>query len=304
MIKYIDKYDGTSCSFCPNSNNLIGCSFSENFCFLGKGRVLLLNYSSSKLIPIKQYNFEKCISCIEFNKNNNPIIYSGDIEGKLVIINYKNNILFNKKIHLGNITSIKTEKLNNNLLFTASSDKTSKIIDINNFTEIYQIKNIFKKEITSISLDHKIPNILSLSSNDGLTILFDIRNRQKPIKCFQFNNPIMSTDFSYYDSNFLIGESNGSISLYDLRNYNNNAIQNYIGHSLANKMIKFSPFKKNIFGSCGYDMNINIWDISISVPLRTYKHHTEFVTGIDFGQKNKMISISFDKSFCFFDLDI
>ena len=58
----------------------------------------------------------------------------------------------------------------------------------------------------------------------------------------------MSTDFSYYDSNFLIEELNHSISLYDLRNYTNNAIQNYIGHNLANKMIKFSQIIKNSFG--------------------------------------------------------
>ena len=51
-------------------------------------------------------------------------------------------------------------------------------------------------------------------------------------------------------------------------------------------------------------MNINLWDTRYSIPMKSYKHHTEFVTGIDFSNFNQNIlsSISFDKSIDIFNV--
>ena len=38
-------------------------------------------------------------------------------------------------------------------------------------------------------------------------------------------------------------------------------------------------------------MNINLWDTRYSIPMKSYKHHTEFVTGIDFSNFNQNIII-------------
>ena len=309
IIKYIDNFDGTSCNFSFLSPNIIGASYAENFGVVGKGKIVLLKYNEKELIPIKEKYFDKGINCIKFSRINNNTIYGGDIEGKLIILNYSNNSfeqdkLIINKIHQSEITSLNTGKMNKNLLLSTSSDNTAKIIDINNNKLFLNIQNFFKRGITSSSIDNKTSNIISLSSNDGFVLIFDLRDISKPIKCFSFNNPTMAIDFNYFDSTFSIGESNGIITLYDLRKSDNNPLTTLTGHILANKEIKFSPFNKNILFSCGYDMNINIWDVQYSTPLNTFKHHTEFVTGIDIStlEQNTISSISFDKSLDIFKI--
>ena len=313
IIKYIDNFDGTSCNFSDLSPNIIAASFSENFGIAGKGKIVLLQYDNKMLNPLlkplKEKYFDKGINCLKFSRIKINLIHAGDMEGKLIFLDFSNNnleqdkIIINK-IHQSEITSLNIGKINKNLLLSTSTDNSAKLIDLNNNKLILNIQNFFKKGITSNSIDPKTANIISLSSNDGFVLLFDIRNIAKPIKCFSFNNPIMTTDFNYYDSTFTIGESNGIITLYDLRKSNNNPLITLTGHQLANKEIKFSPFHKNILCSCGYDMNINLWNVEYSTPIKTFKHHTEFVTGIDFSpfEPNILSSISFDKCLDIFNV--
>ena len=309
IIKYTDNFDGTSCNFSFLSSNIIGASFVENFGIVGKGKIVLLKFDNQNISLFKEKYFDKGINCIKFNKIYDNIIYGGDFEGKLIIINYSNYIndkdkVTMTKIHQGEITSINLGNIQKNILISTSIDNSAKIFDINNKHLIKSLDNYFKKGITSNSIDYKSPNIISLSSNDGFVLIFDIRDSTKPIKCFSFNNPIMTADFNHYDPLFVIGESNGMISLYDLRKSNNSPLITFTGHKLANKEIKFSPFQKDILCSCGYDMNINVWDIKNSIPIKTFKHHTEFVTGIDFSpiQPNILSSISFDKTLDIFKI--
>lgn len=308
ILKYTDYFDGTACNFSYISNNIIGGSFSDNFGFVGKGKLVLFKYDINCLKPLKEIYFERGINCIKFNRINDNIIHVGDVEGKLIMINYNNignEIISLNKIHQSEITSLNTGKISKNLLLTTSSDNTSKLIDLNNNKLLININNFSKKGFTSSSFDYKTPNIISLSTNDGNVLFFDIRNSTKPIKCLTFNNPIMTIDFNHYDSSFAIGESNGIVDLFDLRNDKNVPISVLSGHQLAVKEIKFSPFNQNILSSCGYDMNIYLWDVKYSLPVKSYKHHTEFVTGIDFSNFNPNIlsSISFDKTIDVFSIN-
>ena len=309
IIKYIDNFDGTSCNFSYLSPNLIGASFVENFGIVGKGKIILLKKDNNCLYPFKEKYFNKGINCIKFNRINNNILHAGDMEGKLILLNYSNNSMNEDKIiiqklHQDEITSLNIGKINKNMLLSTSMDNSAKLFDINSNKLVLTIQNYFKKGITYNSMDYKNPNIISLCSNDGFVLLFDIRDIKKPIKCFSFNNPIMTTDFNYYDASFIIGESNGIITLYDLRQSNNNPLITFIGHQLANKEIKFSPFNQNIICSCGYDMNIFLWDVKYSTPIKVFKHHTEFVTGIDFSplEPSTLASISFDKTLDIFKI--
>lgn len=305
IIKYADNFDGTSCNFSYLSPNILGGSFAENFSIVGRGKIVLLKLTQKSLIPFKEFYFDKAINTFIFNRINNYVIYAGDIEGKLIFINYsdnnelskKDNIMSNK-IHFGDITSLNTGKIAKHLLITTSMDNSSKIIDINKNITISNIQNFSKKGFTSSSFDYKSPNIISLNTNDGFSLFFDIRNNSKPIKCFIFNNPILTSDFNHFDSTFVVGESNGIINLYDLRRDSNSPLNTLTGHQLAVKEIKFSPLNKNILCSCGYDMNIHLWNSQYSLPFKTFKHHTEFVTGIDFSsfEPNVISSISFDKT--------
>ena len=307
ILKYLDNFDGTSCNFSYLSPNIIGGSFSENFGIVGKGKIVLLKYDNVNLKPFKEMYFEKGINCLKFNRVNDNIIHVGDVEGKLITINYNNQIkeeIFSNKIYQAEITSLNTGKISNNLILSTSLDNTSKLIDLNNNKIVLNIQNYSKKGFTSNSIDYKTPNIISLSTNDGTVLLFDIKNCVKPIKCLISNNPILSMDFNPFNATFAVGESNGIINIYDLRNDKNIPISTLTGHQLAVKEIKFSPFQQNLLCSCGFDMNINLWDVQYSLPIKCYKHHTEFVTGIDFSNYNQNIisSISFDKTLDIFSI--
>ena len=310
ILKYKDNFDGTSSNFSYLSNNIIGGSFSENFGIVGKGKIVLLKYDEYSLKPLKEMYFEKGINCIKFNRLNENIIHAGDFAGNLIMINYNYNSLEKEKInsnkiHQNEITSLNTGKISKNLLLSTSSDNSSKLIDLNNNKIVLNIQNISKKGFTYSSIDYKTSNIISLSTNDGTVLFFDIRDCNKPIKCLTFNNSILTIDFNYYNSLFSVGESNGIIDIYDLRNDKNIPITVLNGHQLAVKQLKFSPFNQNILCSCGYDMNIYLWDIKFSLPVKSYKHHSEFVTGIDFSNFNPNIlsSISFDKSLDIFNIN-
>ena len=307
ILKYLDNFDGTSCNFSCLSPNIIGGSFSENFGIVGKGKIVLLKYDNVNLKPFKEMYFEKGINCLKFNRVNDNIIHVGDVEGKLITINYNNQIkeeIFSNKIYQAEITSLNIGKISNNLLLSTSLDNSSKLIDLNNNKIVLNIQNYSKKGFTSNSIDYKTPNIISLSTNDGTVLLFDIKNCVKPIKCLISNNPILSMDFNPFNATFAVGESNGIINIYDLRNDKNIPISTLTGHQLAVKEIKFSPFQQNLLCSCGFDMNINLWDVQYSLPIKCYKHHTEFVTGIDFSNYNQNIisSISFDKTLDIFSI--
>ena len=288
IIKYIDNFDGTSCNFSYISPDILGGSFSENFGIVGKGKIVLLKYEINLLKPFKEIYFEKGIKCFKFDRINNNVIHAGDVEGKLITINCNyNNIkddIFVNKIFQGEITSLNIGKISKNLLLSTSTDNSAKLIDLNNNKLLLNIQNYSKKGFTYNSIDYKTPNLISLSTNDG--------------------NPILSIDFNHYNASFAIGQSNGIIEIYDLRNDKNIPVSTLTGHQLAIKELKFSPFKENILCSCGYDMNINLWDIQYSIPIKSYNHHTEFVTGIDFSNFNQNIlsSISFDKSLDIFNI--
>ena len=307
ILKYLDNFDGTSCNFSYLSPNIIGGSFSENFGIVGKGKIVLLKYDNVNLKPFKEMYFEKGINCLKFNRVNDGVVHVGDVEGKLITINYNNQIkdeIYSNKIYQAEITSLNIGKISNNLLLSTSLDNSSKLIDLNNNKIVLNIQNYSKKGFTSNSIDYKTPNIISLSTNDGTVLLFDIKNCVKPIKCLISNNPILSMDFNPFNATFAVGESNGIINIYDLRNDKNIPISTLTGHQLAVKEIKFSPFQQNLLCSCGFDMNINLWDVQYSLPIKCYKHHTEFVTGIDFSNYNQNIisSISFDKTLDIFSI--
>ena len=308
IIKYVDNFDGTCCNFSYISPDILGGSFSENFGIVGKGKIVILKYEMNLLKPLKEIYLDRGINCFKFNRINNNIIHIGDFEGKLITINYnynngQDNILTNK-IFQSEITSLNIGKIYKNLLLAASTDNSAKLIDLKENKFLLNIQNYSKKGFTSNSIDYKTRNLISLSTNDGIVLFFDIRNNTKPIKCLLFNNPIMSIDFNHFNASFAVGESNGIIDIYDLRNDKNIPISTLMGHQLAIKELKFSPFKENILCSCGYDMNINLWDTRYSIPMKSYKHHTEFVTGIDFSNFNQNIlsSISFDKSIDIFNV--
>lgn len=61
------------------------------------------------------------------------------------------------------------------------------------------------------------------------------------------------------------------------------------GHSFAVRRLRCSPHSSSTILSCGYDMNICLWNIQKPDDnlIQRYDHHTEFVFGIDFDLFNE-----------------
>ena len=307
MLKFQNEFQGTSCKFSYLNNNIIACGTSEFYGIIGRGKLSLFYFDNYKLNYIKNFkNFytENSIFDIEFNKINQNLIFIALGNGILNIYNLNNlnlNSLKKYKLHNCEIFSINFNHKFNNILASSSTDKTLKLTDINYGKIINNF--IFNNIIYSNCWHNNFNNLIACSFSKECKI-FDIKI-QKEI--FNFNNKnfeIMTCDFNKFnDYYFLFGTSNGIIYLYDIRNINK-PVFIYKNHKLNVKKIICSPFEKNIFLSCSYDMNINLWDINNSNPLKIFKHHTEFVNDINFNifNKNIICSTSFDNSLCIFNI--
>ena len=308
MLKINNEFQGTSCKFSYLNNNIIACGTSEFYGIIGRGKLSLFYYDNYNLKYIKNFkNFytENSIFDIEFNKINKNLIFIALGNGNLNIYNFnnKNNLNPFKKIKLHNneIFSINFNNKFNNILASSSTDKTLKITDINNGKIINNF--IFNNIIYSNCWHNNYNNLIACSFSKECKI-FDIKIQKEIFNFNNNNNEIMTCDFNkinnYY---FLFGNSNGLIYLFDIRN-NIKPVFIYNNHKLNVKKVIFSPFDENIFLSCSYDMNINLWNINNSFPLKIYKHHNEFVNDINFNLFNKKIvcSTSFDNSLCIFNI--
>lgn len=54
-----------------------------------------------------------------------------------------------------------------------------------------------------------------------------------------------------------------------------------VGHDYAVRKVLFSPHVPSDLLSCSYDLSVKLWDIQTGRIARDFRHHTEFVVGID-----------------------
>ncbi len=80
-----------------------------------------------------------------------------------------------------------------------------------------------------------------------------------------------------------------------------------LGHNLAIRRVKYSPFDSNILCSASYDMNVNLWDLSNpEFPSNSHSEHTEFAVGLDFSMYDSGVvaSCGWDGRVCLWNFGI
>ena len=252
----------------------------------------------------KEYKTNEAIFDISFSEIYKNYIISCQGDGTIKLWDFSNNNnlpLFSIKQHEKEIWNINWSHLIPNLILSCGSDKLLKITDVQNG----KVLNTFNHNdiIYSCNFHPTLSNVISSSSKDKSCKLFDIKSN-KEIKSFNSNYEILTCDFNKYDNLIGLGYSNGIIQIYDLRKSDIEVIT-LNGHNLCVKKIIFSPFDSKTLISVSYDMNVNYWNISYSIPIHIFNHHNEFVYGCDFSlfNKNLISTTSWDNSLCLFNIN-
>ena len=304
MLKYKSDFQGYSCKFSPFLNNIIGCCFNQYYGIIGNGKLSIFSFTESEIMLKKEYKTNEAIFDISFSEIYKNYIISCQGDGTIKLWDFLNNNnlpLFSIKQHEKEIWNINWSHLIPNLILSCGSDKLLKITDVQNG----KVLNTFNHNdiIYCCNFHPTLSNVISSSSKDKSCKLFDIKSN-KEIKSFNSNYEILTCDFNKYDNLIGLGYSNGIIQIYDLRKSDIEVIT-LNGHNLCVKKIIFSPFDSKTLISVSYDMNVNLYNISYSIPIKIFKHHKEFVYGCDFSlfNKNLVSSTSWDNTLCLFNLN-
>ncbi len=135
---------------------------------------------------------------------------------------------------------------------------------------------------------------------DGTIRIFDVNcpTKSSSQTINAHSNEVLTVDWSKYcDSVVFSGSTDGSVKMWDLR-YPNDPVSILLGHQLAVRRIKCSPFNPNIIVSVGYDMTMRLWNVERpECPLEVYDAHSEFVFGVDWNlfNMNELATCSWDE---------
>ncbi len=75
---------------------------------------------------------------------------------------------------------------------------------------------------------------------------------------------ILSLDFHKYDQQIVTASTDKTIRFWDLRNLTK-PLNILAHHRYPPKKVRFSPHHPWLFASCGYDMNVHIYDLRDAV---------------------------------------
>ena len=147
-------------------------------------------------------------------------------------------------------------------------------------------------------------SIFASCSDDQTCRVWDLRSGKDVKRIRAHNNGILSIDFNKYENFIATASTDNLIKIFDLRSSIDQPLMTLMGHQLAVRKIKFSPYHANILASASYDMTVKIWDCNVQRPINDFGHHTEFVVGLDFNLfvENELATASWDKTCSIFSI--
>lgn len=190
-----------------------------------------------------------------------------------------------------------------NLIASGGMDSTVKIYDVQKGPLATLVNH--KAVVYSVSWHPTMNNVLASTSADKTVKIWDIKSGKAVKTILAHNAETMHCDFNKYENIIATAGADGSVHLFDLRGTGDVPLLVLNGHYLTTRKVMFSPFFSSILASVSYDMNVLIWDIKKSMPINTFKHHREFVYGVDFSlfDKQKIATTGWDRSLYVFNWD-
>jgi len=187
------------------------------------------------------------------------------------------------------------------LLLSSGNDSTIKLYDLNQGIcsgTLAEHKNV----VYSVVWHPTISNLFASCSGDQTAKIWDIKTGKSIKTIIAHNSHVMSIDFNKYDNIISTAGSDGTLAVFDLRGTADIPLFSINGHKLSTKRVCFSPYLSNILASVSFDMNVIIWDIKKLAPVNIFKHHKEFVCGVDFSllDDKKIATCAWDRGlYCF-----
>jgi peroxin-7 len=304
--RYYSEFEGYSCKFSPFSPNLIACAFSQYYGFVGNGRLSIFsqNQTTGILEEIQRFNTNNGIFEIEWSEVNENQILTGSGDGFLRLWDLNQKLpLIALREHVGEIYGVGWNHASPNLVASGGMDKTVRVYDLEKGVPLQNLAE-HREVVHCVSWHPTLGNILASASSDHTVKLWDIKSGRS-IKTLAGQSEALSCDFNKYENTIAVANSDRSVTLFDLRASGDIPLTELNGHQLTCRKVAFSPFFPNILASVGYDMNVILWDLKKSSIVNVFKHHREFVIGVDFSlhDKKKIASTGWDKSLYIFNWD-
>lgn len=126
------------------------------------------------------------------------------------------------------------------------------------------------------------PSLLLSCSGDQTAKIWDVKQGACVQSITAHAGHVLSCDWDKYENSFATASADHSIAIWDIRNMSRPRAF-LLGHSMAVRKVKYSPFSSSVLASASYDMTINVWNTEVpAYPAFKHSHHTEICIGVDF----------------------
>lgn len=133
-----------------------------------------------------------------------------------------------------------------------------------------------------VSWNPRDPGLLLSCSGDLTAKLWDVKQGACVHSISAHAGHVLSCDWDKYENSFATSSADQSIAIWDIRNLSRPRTF-LLGHTMAVRKVKYSPFSSSIMASASYDMTVNIWNTEVpAYPVFKHTHHTEICIGVDF----------------------
>ncbi|KAI1286832.1 Peroxisomal targeting signal 2 receptor [Halotydeus destructor] len=303
-------YIGCNVEFSPLIPNLFACATSQFFGLTGCGALYVLDHFPEDISnPIKCFRSlfwprERLLD-VTWSQAVDHILWSASGDGYIQIWDLNSYLPIEDPLsdfepspdpirlinaHQGEINSIEWNKTrtDNHCVLTSSTDKTVKLWD----SKTGSLMTTFNSQspISSSSWSPLMSSTFASVSADGFLRIWNTKESSseravKELRCC--TTGLTTVDWSRKNANIVVTGSNlGKIIGWDIR-ATSGPLFVINEHRKSVEKIKFSPHAENLFASVSCDNTTKIWDTlrcdTVSGPcLKTFKHHSDSVCGIDF----------------------
>lgn len=321
----------TAVAFSQCVPNLLAVGTGQNFGVAGKGCQHVYSLSASQS-PVLRTSFlcDQTVLDCAWSEEAPSVLGAALGDGSIALWDVRTasgsgltEPLAVLKGHLRECFSLEWNIQITNLLLTSSWDSSVRLWDVPTGRELLCLPGVHHHAVYAASWCPSQPTVLATCGGDGFMRILDVRehpNKQLAVMnarsvgsklCHQ--GETLSLDWNKF-SPFIVATSgtDNAIRLWDIRNIRNQnstqPIGGYLscllGHSLAVRKVRWSPFRETILASGSYDMSVGVWDCREKAMKIRYSHHSEFVIDLDWNlfADGVLASASWDASVGLWDV--
>ncbi|PVV05426.1 hypothetical protein BB560_000053 [Smittium megazygosporum] len=301
-------FKGQSVKFSPFHRNVLAGAGSANFGLVGNGQVGVYSFdgNSNQFSLNKRYSTQAGIYDIAWSENHENQLVSASSDGMIMLwdINIPDKPIYIWKGHDREVMCVKWNYISKEMFLSASWDSTLKLWKPGVETPL----GVFAGHsgcVYDIAWNPSNNNSFVSCSEDKTIKLHDLSNNSMPVMTLTgHSDQVLSVDWNKYShSNIVSSSADKSVKMWDLRNPRFPVLQ--LGpFEFPYKKVLCSPHHKDLIATCGYNMNVIIWNISLMKPVLIHDDHKEFVFGIDWSlfYPSLLTSYSWDENIDLFEL--